>query len=172
MAVLHRSTVYQYQTRQKNPFVTKELEMLQLEQVALIYNILARTMQNKCFVCFRGETRVRHYMIDQLRNKKFIIIGESKVHKTLKDLIEFHKNVSYTLDTIILTSFRLPLKGHKFGTNSHLLRDICRGKRAGAERQSKKEGKDQESIQSTTTIQSKLTFGGLNGKNGQPLLMF
>jgi len=42
----------------------------------------------------RAEDRVRHYMIDQLRNKKFIIVGEKKVHKTLKDIIEYHQNVS------------------------------------------------------------------------------
>lgn len=40
---------------------------------------------------FRAKERARHYMIDQLPNKKFIIIGEPKVHKTLKDLVEYHK---------------------------------------------------------------------------------
>ncbi|KAL3866198.1 hypothetical protein ACJMK2_043520 [Sinanodonta woodiana] len=40
---------------------------------------------------FKAEDRVRHYMIDQLRNKKFIIVGENKVHKTLKDLVEYHR---------------------------------------------------------------------------------
>ena len=32
-------------------------------------------------------------MIDQLKNGKFIIIGESKVHRTLHDLILYHKKV-------------------------------------------------------------------------------
>ncbi|WAQ98013.1 MYO3B-like protein [Mya arenaria] len=41
---------------------------------------------------FKGENRVHHYMIDQLRNKKFIVVGEPKVHKTLKDIIEYHQN--------------------------------------------------------------------------------
>ncbi|XP_071171569.1 myosin-IIIb-like isoform X1 [Mytilus edulis] len=40
---------------------------------------------------FRAKDRSRHYMIDQLANKKFIIIGEPKVHRTLKDLVEYHK---------------------------------------------------------------------------------
>ncbi|CAG5119105.1 unnamed protein product, partial [Candidula unifasciata] len=42
---------------------------------------------------FRAETRCRHYMIDQLRNGKFIIIGEPKVHRSLHDLVAYHKKV-------------------------------------------------------------------------------
>lgn len=42
---------------------------------------------------FSGGDRTRHYMIDQLPNKKYIIIGEPKVHRTLKDLVEYHKHV-------------------------------------------------------------------------------
>lgn len=40
---------------------------------------------------FRANDRARHYMIDQLPNKKFIVIGEPKVHRTLKDLVEYHR---------------------------------------------------------------------------------
>ncbi|XP_048250149.1 myosin-IIIb-like isoform X2 [Haliotis rufescens] len=40
---------------------------------------------------FRAEDRSRHYMIDQIRNGKFIILGESKVHRSLHDIIEYHK---------------------------------------------------------------------------------
>ncbi|OWF47527.1 myosin-IIIa-like isoform X2 [Mizuhopecten yessoensis] len=39
---------------------------------------------------FRGEGRVRHYMIDQLPNKKFVVVGEKKVHRTLKDLADYY----------------------------------------------------------------------------------
>ena len=42
-------------------------------------------------------------MIDQLRNKKFIVVGENKVHKTLKDLIEYLKDVSITAKNRNLT---------------------------------------------------------------------
>ncbi|XP_061172927.1 myosin-IIIb-like [Saccostrea echinata] len=42
---------------------------------------------------FSGGDRTRHYMIDQLPNKKYIIIGEPKVHRSLRDLVEYHKNV-------------------------------------------------------------------------------
>lgn len=41
---------------------------------------------------FKAENRSRHYMIDALPNGKFIIIGEPRVHKTLKDLVEYHSN--------------------------------------------------------------------------------
>ncbi|XP_069138328.1 myosin-IIIb-like isoform X1 [Argopecten irradians] len=41
---------------------------------------------------FRGEGRVRHYMIDQLPNKKFVIVGEKKVHRTLKDLVDYYSS--------------------------------------------------------------------------------
>ncbi len=34
-------------------------------------------------------------MIDSLPNGKFIIIGEPRVHNTLKDLIEYHRKVKY-----------------------------------------------------------------------------
>ncbi len=42
---------------------------------------------------FKAENRCRHYMIDSLPNGKFIIIGEPRVHNTLKDLIEYHRKV-------------------------------------------------------------------------------
>lgn len=42
---------------------------------------------------FKAENRVRHYMIESLPNGKFIVIGEPRVHNTLKDLIEYHRRV-------------------------------------------------------------------------------
>jgi hypothetical protein len=39
---------------------------------------------------FRAENRCRHYMIDSLPNGKFIIIGEPRVHNSLKDMVEYH----------------------------------------------------------------------------------
>jgi hypothetical protein len=43
---------------------------------------------------FKAENRCRHYMIDALPNGKYIIIGEPRVHNTLKDLIEYHYKVT------------------------------------------------------------------------------
>ncbi|KAK6179101.1 hypothetical protein SNE40_011534 [Patella caerulea] len=40
---------------------------------------------------FRVEDRCRHYMIDQLPNGKFIIVGEKKVHRTLLDLAQYYQ---------------------------------------------------------------------------------
>ena len=45
------------------------------------------------FHCCRDSDRTRHYMIDQLKNGKFIVIGESKVHRTLHALVLHHKKV-------------------------------------------------------------------------------
>ncbi|KAL5005175.1 hypothetical protein ScPMuIL_018631 [Solemya velum] len=42
---------------------------------------------------FQDKDRCHHYMIDQLPNKKFLILGEKKVHRTLKDLVQYHKTV-------------------------------------------------------------------------------
>ncbi len=42
---------------------------------------------------FKAENRCRHYMVDALPNGKFIIIGEPRVHKNLKELTEYHRNV-------------------------------------------------------------------------------
>jgi hypothetical protein len=41
---------------------------------------------------FKAENRCRHYMIDALPNGKFIIIGEPRVHNSLKDMVEYHRN--------------------------------------------------------------------------------
>jgi hypothetical protein len=40
---------------------------------------------------FKAENRCRHYMIDSLPNGKFIIIGEPRVHNSLKDMVEYHR---------------------------------------------------------------------------------
>ncbi|XP_063970526.1 myosin-IIIb-like isoform X1 [Lytechinus pictus] len=38
----------------------------------------------------RGADRCKHFMIDQLHNGKYVVVGEPQVHKTLNDLIKFH----------------------------------------------------------------------------------
>lgn len=40
---------------------------------------------------FRAEDRCRHYMINQLKNSKYNVIGESKVHQSLEYLIEYYR---------------------------------------------------------------------------------
>ena len=41
----------------------------------------------------RAEGRCRHYMINQLKNSKYNVIGEAKVHKSLDELIEYYRKV-------------------------------------------------------------------------------
>ncbi|XP_060592914.1 myosin-IIIb-like isoform X2 [Ruditapes philippinarum] len=70
----------------------RQSEMLLKEKPTGTFLIRVSESRFGYTLSFRAEQRVRHYMIDQLRNKKFIIVGESKVHKTLKDLIEYLKD--------------------------------------------------------------------------------
>ena len=42
----------------------------------------------------RAECRCRHYMIDQLPNGRFVVVGEPKVHRSLVDLVTFYRTVS------------------------------------------------------------------------------
>ncbi|CAF3529258.1 unnamed protein product [Rotaria socialis] len=40
---------------------------------------------------FRAEDRCRHYMINQLKNLKYNVIGEAKVHKSLDELLLYYR---------------------------------------------------------------------------------
>ncbi|CAF0766669.1 unnamed protein product [Didymodactylos carnosus] len=40
---------------------------------------------------FKAADRCRHYMINQLKNAKYNVIGEPKVHRTIDQLIEYYK---------------------------------------------------------------------------------
>ncbi|CAF1014750.1 unnamed protein product [Adineta ricciae] len=40
---------------------------------------------------FRAEDRCRHYMINQLKNLKYNVIGEAKVHQSLEKLIDYYR---------------------------------------------------------------------------------
>ena len=50
---------------------------------------------------FRAEDRCRHYMINQLKNSKYNVIGESKVHKSLDELIDYYRTVSFPLSLLL-----------------------------------------------------------------------
>ena len=50
-------------------------------------------MLTKCDFC-RAEDRCRHYMIDQTSAGKYVILGEPKVHRTLKHMVEYLQRVS------------------------------------------------------------------------------
>jgi len=52
---------------------------------------------NGKFLISRAEDRCRHYMINQLKNSKYNVIGESKVHKSLDELIAYYRKVRIIL---------------------------------------------------------------------------
>ena len=45
-----------------------------------------------------AEDRCRHYMINQLKNSKYNVIGEAKVHQSLDELIEYYRKVCFSMD--------------------------------------------------------------------------
>ncbi|KAK7115853.1 myosin-IIIb-like isoform X2 [Littorina saxatilis] len=71
----------------------KESERLLKDKI--IGSFLIRVSESRFgyTLSFKDKNRVRHYMIDQLKNGKFIIIGEPKVHRTLHTLIAYHRKV-------------------------------------------------------------------------------
>ncbi|KAG7487943.1 hypothetical protein MATL_G00028780 [Megalops atlanticus] len=42
---------------------------------------------------YRAEDRCRHFMIDVLRNGQYTIVGENTSHRSLQDLVAFHRRV-------------------------------------------------------------------------------
>lgn len=68
-------------------------EFLKLQEVGT-YLVRKSDSRDGYSLSFKAENRCRHYMIDALPNGKFIIIGEPRVHNTLKDLIEYHRKVN------------------------------------------------------------------------------
>ncbi|XP_066551946.1 hematopoietic SH2 domain-containing protein homolog [Amia ocellicauda] len=42
---------------------------------------------------FRAVDRCRHYMIDVLKNGQYTIVGEDTTHRSLQDLVDFHRRV-------------------------------------------------------------------------------
>ena len=54
------------------------------------------------FVVFRGKTRCKHYMIDQTRSGKFVIVGMSRVYKSLKEMVTVHKKVQASVWSCLL----------------------------------------------------------------------
>ncbi|XP_035269546.1 hematopoietic SH2 domain-containing protein homolog [Anguilla anguilla] len=42
---------------------------------------------------YRAEDRCRHFMIDVLKNGQYIIVGENINHRSLEDLVAFHRRV-------------------------------------------------------------------------------
>ena len=48
-------------------------------------------------VLVRVQNRCKHFMIDQTRSGKFVIVGMPRVYKSLKEMVEVHKKVKFSL---------------------------------------------------------------------------
>ena len=59
---------------------------------------------------FRAQGRCKHYMIDQTRSGKFLIVGMRRVYKSLKEMVSVHKKV-ITHALICLRNSQCALKG-------------------------------------------------------------
>ena len=57
----------------------------------------------KCrvLVLFRVKSRCKHYMIDQTRSGKFVIVGMPQVYKSLKEMVNVHKKVQGTVQSCV-----------------------------------------------------------------------
>ena len=55
----------------------------------------ASCAQYSCHVIdvHRVKSRCKHYMIDQTRSGKFVIVGMPRVYKSLKEMVTIHKEV-------------------------------------------------------------------------------
>ena len=62
------------------------------------YCVQDNNFKNKYHFIFSAEDRCRHYMINQLKNLKYNVIGEAKVHQSLEKLIDYYRIVSFQSD--------------------------------------------------------------------------
>lgn len=54
-------------------------------------------------VTFRVQSRCKHFMIDQTRSGKFVIVGMPRVYKSLKEMVDVHKKVWLCLHLVCIT---------------------------------------------------------------------
>lgn len=48
----------------------------------------------KCFCC-RGSDRCRHFVINQLRNRRYLISGDTQSHGTLAELVRHYQEAQF-----------------------------------------------------------------------------
>lgn len=51
---------------------------------------------------YRVQGRCKHFMIDQTRSGKFVIVGLPRVYKSLKDMVDVHRKIPVTTDGDLL----------------------------------------------------------------------
>lgn len=69
----------------------KEAENLLDGQVVGCFLVRVSESRFGYSLSFRVSGRCRHYMIDQLPNGKFTVIGEAKVHRSLHAMVEYYR---------------------------------------------------------------------------------
>lgn len=47
------------------------------------------------YLCFRGSDRCRHFVINQLRNKRYLVSGDTLSHSTLDELVRHYQEVQF-----------------------------------------------------------------------------
>lgn len=63
----------------------------------------SRSHFNCVLVTFRVQSRCKHFMIDQTRSGKFVIVGMPRVYKSLKEMVDVHKKVWLYLHSVCIT---------------------------------------------------------------------
>lgn len=49
--------------------------------------------QTTCALCYRGSDRCRHFVINQLRNRRYLVSGDTLSHSTLDELLRYYQAV-------------------------------------------------------------------------------
>lgn len=49
--------------------------------------------QPTCELCYRGSDRCRHFVINQLRNRRYLVSGDTLSHSTLDELLRHYQEV-------------------------------------------------------------------------------
>ena len=65
--------------------------------------LFSRSYLNCVLVTFRVQSRCKHFMIDQTRSGKFVIVGMPRVYKSLKEMVDVHKKVWFYLHLVCIT---------------------------------------------------------------------
>lgn len=68
----------------------------------------------------RGRDRCRHFVINQSKSGRFIVSGDTEVHDTLSDLIEYYKTSPIEPFGEYLTSSCYEVRRHSLCNHLHL----------------------------------------------------
>jgi hypothetical protein len=55
--------------------------------------VASSSTQPTCALCYRGSDRCRHFVINQLRNRRYLVSGDTLSHSTLDELLRHYQEV-------------------------------------------------------------------------------